>query len=79
MAWYGLAGMVIAEYFKEVIIMTTAEKNMEQRLRRALYKAGYQLHRSDGEYMIVDYYINGLVSSGLDLEGVESFVSTNCD
>ena len=55
--------------------MTTAEKNLERRLRRALYNAGYQLHRWRGDYMIVDYHINGLVANGLDLEGVEEFVS----
>lgn len=58
--------------------MTTAEKNMERRLRRALYKAGYQLHRGRGDYMIVNYYINGVVANGLDLEGVEEFVSMWC-
>lgn len=70
--------------------MTTAEKNQEQRLRRALYKAGYQLHKSRsfkgaddlGGYMIVDYYLNAVVAGsrfGLDLEDVEDFVSTCCD
>ena len=77
-------------YFKEVINMTTAVKNREQQLRRALYKAGYQLHKSRkafsadnlGGYMIVDYYINGIVSGSrfeLDLEGVEEFVSMYCN
>ena len=60
--------------------MTTVEKNMEQRLRRALYKAGYQLCKVRGtdEYMIVDYHINGIVSFGLDLEGVNDFVVMYC-
>lgn len=71
--------------------MTTVEKRMEQKLRRALYKAGYQLHKSRarqinidnlGGYMIVNYYINGVVAGSryeLDLDDVASFVKMYCD
>lgn len=66
--------------------MTTAEKKKEQMLRRALYKAGYQLHKSRkaispdnlGGYMISDYRINGVVAGSnfnLDLEDVGQFVT----
>lgn len=65
--------------------MTTAEKNREQRLRRALYKAGYTLHKSRqgisldnyGGYMIVNYYINGVVAGrrfDMDLDDVQEFL-----
>lgn len=65
--------------------MTTAEKNMEQRLRRALYKAGYSLHKARGKvninnlggYMIVDYRLNACVQGNryeLDLADVENFL-----
>ena len=71
--------------------MTTVEKRMEQKLRRALYKAGYQLHKSRarrihidnlGGYMIVNYYINGVVAGSrydLELDDVASFVKMYCD
>ena len=66
--------------------MTTTEKNLEQRLRRALYKAGYQMHKSRkrisidnlGGYMIVDYRLNFIVDGSrydLSLHDVCEFVS----
>ena len=69
--------------------MTTAEKNLERKLRRALYKAGYMLHKARGRlhadnfggYMIVDYRINGVVAGGrydLDLDDVKRFVLEYC-
>ena len=69
--------------------MTASEKNMEKKLRRVLYKAGYSLHKARGRthldniggYMIVDYRINGVVAGSrydLDLADVEDFVSQYC-
>lgn len=69
--------------------MTTAEKNLERKLRRALYKAGYTLHKARGRlhadnfggYMIVDYMINGVVAGSkfeLDLDDVKQFVLECC-
>lgn len=66
--------------------MTTTEKNLEQRLRRALYKAGYQMHKSRkrisidnlGGYMIVDYRRSCVVGGSrydLSLHDVCEFVS----
>lgn len=67
--------------------MTTTEKNLEQRLRRALYKAGYQMHKSRkrisidnlGGYMIVDYRLNFIVDGSrydLSLQDVFEFASS---
>ena len=62
------------------------DKNLEQRLRYALNKEGYSLHKSikriptyndAGGYMIVNYYINGVVAGPrfeLDLDDVAEFV-----
>ena len=36
--------------------------NLERRLRRALSKAGYSLHKRGSGYMIVDVRINGIVA-----------------
>lgn len=69
--------------------MTVAEKNMERKLRRALYKAGYTLHKARGcisldnfgGYMIVDYRIPGVVAGSrynLDLADVEEFLLDRC-
>lgn len=69
--------------------MTSAEKNMEQRLRRALYKAGYTLNKSRGRfsadnlggYMIVDYYTNAVVLGSrfeLGLDDVNQFILECC-
>lgn len=49
---------------------TTANKNLEQKLRRALNKHGYSLRRSRkpisidnmGEYMIVEIFSNSVVA-----------------
>lgn len=65
--------------------MTTTEKNMENKLRRALYKAGYSLHKSRkaisadnlGGYMIVMNTINGVAAGSrfeLDLDDVKDFL-----
>lgn len=61
------------------------EKNRERRLRRALNKAGYSLHKSRrpinpdnlGGYMVVDIYGNYVVAGSnysLDLADVEDFL-----
>ena len=61
------------------------EKAMEQRLRRALNKVGYALHKSRGSgsahnlggYMIVDLYGNYVVAGAdfeLDLTDVQEFL-----
>lgn len=61
------------------------EKNREQRLRRALNKVGYALHKSRksfsadnlGGYMVVDIYYNAVVAGSryeLDLDDVQEFL-----
>ena len=68
---------------------TTANKNMEQRLRRALNKHGYSLHKSRrsfgypnlGGYLIVLDKFNACVAGQnfeLDHDDVEDFVSQWC-
>jgi len=64
----------------------TANKNLEQKLRRALNKAGYMLHKSrirnphfddQGGYMITDMYTSGVVRGSrfdYSLEDVQDFV-----
>lgn len=67
-----------------------ANKNMEQRLRRALHKHGYILRKAHpnrrykdvtvnlGGYMIIDGYINGVVAGhqfDYDLEDVAKFLA----
>ena len=68
--------------------MSTFEKNREQRLRRALYKAGYALHKSRSRnyhlddlcgYMIVLMSVNGVVAGSryeLDLDDVQHFLDS---
>ena len=63
-----------------------AQENWERRLRRALNKDGYGLHKSRaklihaddlGGYMIVDLATNSVVAGSrfnLDLEDVEDFL-----
>ena len=69
--------------------MTTAEKNKERRLRRALYEAGYLLRKGRGKinidnlggYMIIDYSINAVVRGSrfdLELDDVEDFAKCYC-
>lgn len=65
----------------------TANKNLEQRLRRALNKSGYSLHKSrvkainpnnHGEYMITDTGRNAVVAGdrfNMTLEDVQQWVS----
>lgn len=68
---------------------TTANKNMEQRLRRALNKHGYSLHKSRGPfgypnlggYLIVWTKYNACVAGPnfeLDLDDVADFVNQWC-
>lgn len=70
--------------------MTTDEKNMEQRLRRALSKAGYSLHKARGQisidnlggYMIVDNQFNSVVAGeryDLNLVDVENFLKEDSE
>lgn len=68
----------------------TANKNLENKLRRALNKAGYTLHKSRartinpenlGGYMIVNAYINAVVAGSrfeLDIEDVQDWVQDMC-
>ncbi len=66
------------------------EKALEQRLRRALNKQGYSLHKSCkavganncGGYMIVNYYINGVVAGSdydYSLEDVAEWLRERCE
>lgn len=66
--------------------MTATQKNKERKLRRALNKAGYALHKSRrqisldnfGGYMIVDLYENYVVRGRrfeLNLSDVEDFLT----
>lgn len=63
----------------------TVDKNREKRLRRALNKCGYALHKSHeavspdnlGGYMIVDLQTLGVVSGSrfeLDLDDVQDWL-----
>ena len=64
----------------------TANKAQEQKLRRALNKCGYSLHKSRkrisldnfGGYMIVDQHINCVVAGSrfdLSAENVQDFLA----
>ena len=78
-------------HFKEVIIMTyKSNQTMEQRLRRALNKHGYSLHKSRkgisadnlGGYMIVNYYMNACVGGSrydMNLDDVSDFLRMVCE
>lgn len=80
MAWINLF------YIKEDYSMST-EKNLEQKLRRALTKEGYQLRKSRARnwssdnqqgYMIVNPYYNVIVAGSqydLSLQDVLAFVN----
>ncbi len=71
--------------------MSNTEKVREQRLRRTLNRNGYSLRKSRARdihpgnlcgYMIVNYYINGIVAGSsfeLDLDDVDKFVREMCE
>ena len=69
--------------------MTAVEKNLERKLRRALYNSGYSLHKARGcvnadnlgGYMIVAFRMNSVAAGSmyeLSLEDVENFVRQTC-